>query len=80
MINRQPVDPDVGQGIDSAPAVVLFLPTAKVCEQFVSCAVRLQEQLGKIQIQIQNTLLSVLIITIKRKFFFAHTSSATLTV
>ena len=51
MINRQPVDPDVGQGIDSAPAVVLFLPTAKVCEQFVSCAVRLQEQLGKIQIQ-----------------------------
>ena len=28
-------------------------------------------------IQIQNTLLSVAIITIKRKFFFAHSSSAT---
>ena len=31
-------------------------------------------------VQIQNTLLSVAIITIKRKFFFAHTSSATLTI
>ena len=30
-------------------------------------------------IQIQNILLSVAIITIKGKFFFAHTSSATLT-
>ena len=29
-------------------------------------------------IQIQNTLLSVAIITVKRKKFFAHTSSATL--
>ena len=29
---------------------------------------------------IQNTLLSVAIITIKRKFFFTHTSSATLTI
>ena len=29
---------------------------------------------------VQNTLLSIAIITIKRKFFFAHTSSATLTI
>ena len=29
---------------------------------------------------VQNTLLSVAIVTIKRKFFFTHTSSATLTI
>ena len=47
-------------------------------------AVHLPLTLIQIQIQIQNTLLSVAIITIKRIFvvvdFFARTSSATLTI
>ena len=50
-----------------------------LCVDFIKRIVNVSRSAyAKLAIQIQITLLSLAIITIKRKFFFAHTSSATL--